>query len=140
MHFCAVAALSACATTVATPMDSEPVTDDYAMAETVADNGDRLAIAVRAFERDSRVMICAAAGAEGDVFFSSHFPEAMLKATTVYIGNDKIMSRLEFGATYQSDVDLLGRAADCALTDKPWLASYDVAGFRFKVGRVVIST
>ncbi|MEM7525624.1 MAG: hypothetical protein AAF360_18075 [Pseudomonadota bacterium] len=63
-------------------------------------------------------MICAAAGAEGDLTFSAEWPAALLRATKLHIEEELIVCSLEFGAEFYSDSVLLGKSANCAVTDR----------------------
>lgn len=138
----AVASLAACApaSIAGAGAGTRTVDGSFAVLDTVATDGTLLSVAVGAFESEGKVLVCAAAGARGDIHFAGEFPIALLRATTVYMGDETIARRLDFGATYPSDEKLLGKPAACARTDAPWRADFRSEAVEFRVGSVSLRT
>lgn len=137
------AAIGAATLTGCAPMSTPSETKTIDRAFTVESGNTRsgntsLHIAVYAEEREGRTLVCAAAAARGEKSFEGEWPQALLNRTRVYIGEEQILPRAPFGATYPGEDVLVGKSANCVVADVAWRSSFDNRKARLRVGAITL--
>ena len=141
----AVAALSilvsGCASPSSTITSTRPVDRSFTVYNFSTKSGDtQLTVAAYVENAGGKVLLCAAAGAEGNPDFDWQWPKAMLNRLRVYVGDDKIVDRSPFGAEHIGKDSIVGEAANCVVTDKPWKGGYTGRKPTMKLGAITLRT
>lgn len=133
----ALAALSGCSGTPYSAETSQVIDRTFTVYSFGTKSGDTdLAVAGLAKNNGGRVMLCAAAGADGNPGFEPRWPAALLGAMSFRMDGDLIGRRADFGSEYPGTTELVGQTAGCATTDAPWKANYARKKVRMELGRV----
>ncbi|MEM7546839.1 MAG: hypothetical protein AAF367_15015 [Pseudomonadota bacterium] len=136
MAACAALLVAACAPIKSTSTTKNISRDFVISSGTTRDGNTDLSVAVHAFPSGGKVMICAAAGAEGNTTFTPEWPAALLRVTSLYIGGDRLVSGLDFGTHYYDTAALRGKQSNCAILDQPWRSEYDDLRQGIRIGKV----
>ena len=128
MHFAgllaAVLSVGACASATAIGQ-SEVV--DRSFTRFSSAGGAKLMMGLKVADRGGKVMLCGAITANGSAPFLDHQLIHWRDKTVVSVGGDRITLGIPYAPLYEGEATVMGKTAQCGVTDKPWKASYDTA-------------
>jgi hypothetical protein len=121
-----VMAIASCApSTSFKSAQSETITRVYKLAQTsTRDKATTTLIAVRAKDIGGKFGLCVAVSTRGSSTFQTEWPKAIADKLIVELAGNRVTYGTPFAATYLDLKSLIGKKANCAITDAPWKTKY----------------
>jgi tRNA threonylcarbamoyladenosine modification (KEOPS) complex Pcc1 subunit len=137
---CAVS-ISGCASVYAPSVGTEVVDRSYKITGARWHNKTDITIlAIRAYDANGMTAICGAYGYVGDYLEMPQLSKTLIESAKLYLDDDPILVGLRFATRHDKVDTILGKSANCIVTDVKWMPKFKDAKPNIRRSRKVINS
>ena len=134
-----VASIAGCASVYAPSIGTELVDRRYKLTGTRwRGSSDYTLLAVRAYQQNGKTALCGAYGYVGEFIELPQISMKLIESSKLYLNDDPILVGLRFAARHDKVETMIGKMANCIVTDVDWKPEYEDAKPKIRRGPKII--